>query len=73
MPVALVRYAQAAIIYIVFGFVGGTSWAQAVRPETVATGLQNPWAVAFLPDGRFLVTERPGCGRQAECAVIQPE
>ena len=60
MPVSLVRYVQAAIIYIVFGFVGGTSWAQAVRPETVATGLQNPWAVAFLPDGRFLVTERPG-------------
>jgi len=34
--------------------------AQSVRPETVASGLQNPWALAFLPDGRFLVTERPG-------------
>ncbi|MEO7885537.1 MAG: PQQ-dependent sugar dehydrogenase [Polaromonas sp.] len=34
--------------------------AQNVRPETVATGLENPWSLAFLPGDRFLVTERPG-------------
>lgn len=42
--------------------------AQTVRPQTVAQGLEHPWAVAFLPQGRFLVTERPGRLR-----VVQPD
>src|SRR5712672_1375026 len=31
-----------------------------IAVETVAVGLANPWALAFLPDGRLLVTEKPG-------------
>ena len=31
-----------------------------LQVETVAGGLVHPWSLAFLPDGRMLVTERPG-------------
>lgn len=38
------------------------------RAEAVAAGLEHPWAVAFLEEGRFLVTERPGRMR-----VVEPD
>jgi len=31
-----------------------------IAVEEIATGLDEPWAIAFLPDGRMLVTEREG-------------
>jgi aldose sugar dehydrogenase len=42
--------------------------------EAVAeTGLTEPWALAFLPDGRLLVTERPGRLRVVEKGRLLPE
>jgi glucose/arabinose dehydrogenase len=33
------------------------------KVTTLAEGLNSPWSLAFLPDGRFLVTEKPGALR----------
>ncbi len=43
------------------GEAGATDRApDAVEPVLVAEGLEVPWALAFAPDGRIFVTERPG-------------
>lgn len=38
----------------------------------LAEGLDHPWALAFLPDGRFLVTERSGQLRIIDHGVVGP-
>ena len=43
-----------------------TSQKQKFVADTLAAGLDNPWGLAFLPDGRILVTERKG-----EIRVVQ--
>lgn len=44
--------------------------APGYRIETVADGLDHPWSLAFLPDGRLLVTERPGRLRMVEDGTL---
>lgn len=41
--------------------------------ETVAEGLRAPWDLAFAPDGRLFVTERPGAIRVIEQGKLLSE
>jgi glucose/arabinose dehydrogenase len=51
----------------------GSGGAVQFRVETVAGGLEVPWAMAFPPDGRILFTERPGRVRVIEGGQLRPE
>ncbi len=67
MPRAAFYFFLGAVI-LVQGVISGKADADVthatdlyqVRVITVARGLENPWGLGFLPDGRMLVTERPG-------------
>jgi aldose sugar dehydrogenase len=77
-PVGLVTVSLAVAILLAVSFTIATgtrgeqpvygSSAGELEVRTIARGLVNPWALAFLPDGTMLVTERPGRMR-----VVTPE
>jgi glucose/arabinose dehydrogenase len=43
-----------------------------VRVVVLTEGLEHPWSLAFLPDGRWLVTERPGRLRVVRDGRVDP-
>jgi aldose sugar dehydrogenase len=51
---------------------GSPPQASGFRLATVVEGLQNPWSIAFLPDGSMLVTERPGRLRLVRDGQLDP-
>jgi glucose/arabinose dehydrogenase len=58
----LLRAAMAAILLAVLAFGGVVAAAAAGKPFEVqeVARFDQPWAMTFLPDGRLLVTEKPG-------------
>lgn len=56
-------YAAIAVTGLVSAGAFSTPAEAGVKTEELVTGLSHPWGMAFLPDGRLLVTERTGAIR----------
>lgn len=64
----IVRWLAGALVPLALAMSGASSLAAESYPSqagaisvvTVAEGLEQPWGLAFLPDGRMLVTEKAG-------------
>ncbi len=60
----LPKLALAGMLGLAIGLPAGaetmTQSPDDIEIQTLAKKLDNPWALAFLPDGRLLITEKPG-------------
>ena len=55
----MIRIARQLLIVTVIGFMR-FAYAADYQVETIATGLDNPWSIAQLDSGEFLVTQKSG-------------
>jgi aldose sugar dehydrogenase len=67
-------------VVLALTLVNGQTGPQTIRTEEhafrvvqIVAGLEHPWGLAFLPDGRMLVTERPGRLRVIQAGQLEPE
>lgn len=65
---ALLRAIPAAGAAVALAARGAAAQAPQPRVTVIARGLDHPWSLAFLPDGRMLVTERRG-----QLRVVEPD
>lgn len=56
----------ACLALVLLTFLASGAQARDLKPVMVVKGLTQPWALAFLPDGRMLVTEKAGRIRVAD-------
>jgi glucose/arabinose dehydrogenase len=54
-------------------FIIDTAEQHKIRVSVVTKGLSHPWALAFLPDGSILITERPGRLRILRDGKLDPK
>lgn len=59
-------YAAAGVLTVLLAAAGAQA-ASIAQTQTVARGLEHPWSLAFIDNGRMLVTERPG-----KLRLVQP-
>jgi glucose/arabinose dehydrogenase len=61
------------LAFLVVGLLAARPVDAQPRVTVVATGLEVPWALAFAPDGRLFITERPGRIRVLRDGRLDPQ